>query len=370
MNRATSLYLDLIRPIAALVVILCHVGADNLSGGRLSFMDTAGVQAVDVFFVLSGFVIAYVTSSRERTLRDYAVSRAARIYSVAIPAIILTVIADHAGIRHSPSTYEGAYQPLSPGLLIRSVFFIGEQWNAHRFPGSDGPYWSLGFEVWYYAAFGAFVFTPGRWKWLAAGLVLAFIGNKVVAMFPVWLLGVALFHIAERRHFSQRAGWAMLVLPIFLFAGFEAVRPQQIAAFEHIDFSFDRLQSIAQDWLVGLLFAVHLLGFITVSPCFAGILDRYAKPIRWLAGATFSLYLAHLPIMHLIAAWSPWPKGSNADLILLLTASPLACLVFAEVSERRKTLWRKLFAGLYGLGGAVLGRASIASRRAIATRDS
>ena len=191
MNRATSLYLDIIRPTAALAVLLYHVSDINLTGGQLQFMQSAGFQAVDIFFVLSGFVIAHVYATRERDFRNYFVSRAARIYSVAIPVLILIAILDTIGLRENPAVYLGPFQPLAPGLLIRSIFFIGEQWNAHRFPGSDGPYWSLGFEIWYYAAFAAFVFVPGRMRWLATVAVLIFIGPKVALMFPAWLMGVA-----------------------------------------------------------------------------------------------------------------------------------------------------------------------------------
>ncbi|MGA7451675.1 MAG: hypothetical protein WBW73_10515, partial [Rhodoplanes sp.] len=83
-------------------------------------------------------------------------------------------------------TYDGPFQALGPGLLIRCVSFLGEHWNAHRFPGSNSPYWSLGFEVWYYVAFGAFVFCPGRWRWIAAATVLVFIGpwHKVATRQP------------------------------------------------------------------------------------------------------------------------------------------------------------------------------------------
>ena len=203
MNRTTSLYLDTIRPIAAFVVLLSHVSYQTLSGGQLKFMASAGVQAVDVFFVLSGFVIAHVCATREHDLRSYIVSRAARIYSVALPALILTAMVDAIGITANAATYEGPYQELSVGLIIRSVFFIGEQWNAHRFPGSNGPYWSLGFEVWYYIAFGAFCFAPRRWRWAATLFVLAFIGPKVALMFPAWLMGVGVYHVCSSRSLPQ-----------------------------------------------------------------------------------------------------------------------------------------------------------------------
>jgi hypothetical protein len=114
-NRATSLYLDLVRPAAAFVVLLPHVSFQGISGGRLRILGSVGVQAVDVFFVLSGFVIAHVRATRECDVRSYVVSRAARIYSVAIPALILTAVVDSIGLRESPATYHGPSQAFSPG---------------------------------------------------------------------------------------------------------------------------------------------------------------------------------------------------------------------------------------------------------------
>ena len=101
MNRATSLYLDLIRPAAAFIVLLSHASFRALTGGQLRVMASTGVQAVDVFFVLSGFVIAHVCAARESNVRSYIVSRAARIYSVAIPALILTAVVDFIGLHES-----------------------------------------------------------------------------------------------------------------------------------------------------------------------------------------------------------------------------------------------------------------------------
>ena len=78
MNRCLSLYLDLIRPLAALCVLLSHISLPQISGTLKSF-SLAGAQAVNVFFVLSGFVIAHVWATRESNVRDYAIARAARI---------------------------------------------------------------------------------------------------------------------------------------------------------------------------------------------------------------------------------------------------------------------------------------------------
>jgi peptidoglycan/LPS O-acetylase OafA/YrhL len=340
LNRATSLYLDLVRPMAAVIVLLSHVSQHDLTGGQLGVFAYTGVEAVDVFFVLSGFVIAHVYATREADWRAFAISRAARIYSVAIPALVLTALADAIGQSFDMTPYQSGYQAFTPGLLVRSLLFLGEQWNAHRFPGTDGPYWSLGFEVWYYVAFGVFVFAPGRWRWLATIGVLAFIGPKVSVMFSAWLMGAASYRLCASDRVRPALGWFLLVAPIVILAAYECAPHSGLQQFTQLSFSADRIDRLARDTLIAILFSSHIVGFAAVSPRLAPWLERHAGAIRWIAGATFSLYLAHLPIMHLLAALSPWPKSSVLTLVLLLVATPILCLLFAEVSERRKEAWR------------------------------
>jgi peptidoglycan/LPS O-acetylase OafA/YrhL len=107
--------------------------------------------------------------------------------------------------------------------------------------------------------------------------------------------------------------------------------------------------SVALHWLIAALFAIHVVGFAAISENFSPWFNRYASYIRWIAGATFSIYLAHLPVMHLLAAISPWQKSSPMTLILLLIVTPLACLAFAQVSERQKESWRRVFASMISL---------------------
>ena len=347
MDRSTSLYLDIVRPTAALFVLLSHLSFYNLSGGQVAFLSGTGVQAVDVFFVLSGFVIAHVCATREREARAYFVSRAARIYSVAVPALILTAILDFIGLHQNAATYEGPFQPIAPGLIIRCILFINEQWSTHRFLGSDGPYWSLGFEVWYYIAFGAFVFTPRPWRWLVTTMILVFIGPKVALLFPLWLMGVALYHISSSSSLTIKPsiGWLLFVGPTVLFVSYQALPHPSMQPFTNVTLDFNRLWSFGQDYLIGFLFCIHVIGFTIVSSAFARWLDEHSRLIRWIAGATFSLYLINLPVMHFLATISPWPKSSPWTIAFLVTTTVLACLAFAEVSERRKNTCRRLIIG-------------------------
>jgi peptidoglycan/LPS O-acetylase OafA/YrhL len=153
----------------------------------------------------------------------------------------------------------------------------------------------------------------------------------VSVMFPDWLMGVIAYHICVKGRISQRMGWLMLILPMFALVAYEVTSTPLF---------------FLQTYLVSLLFTMHLIGFSTVATRFTRIL-KYAKLIRWFAGATFSIYLMHLPILTLVAAYSPLPPGSPWTVVLMLAITLPACFLLAEVSERRKEFWRWLF--MHGL---------------------
>ena len=89
MNLALSSYLDLTRFGAAVVVALSHAWPLIHSGYSFSW---PGHAAVVMFFVLSGLVIAYAVDGRDLTLGEYTLHRVARVWSVAIPALLLSVL--------------------------------------------------------------------------------------------------------------------------------------------------------------------------------------------------------------------------------------------------------------------------------------
>jgi peptidoglycan/LPS O-acetylase OafA/YrhL len=146
MNKATSLYLDMVRFLAALLVLASHACGQRLTGGFLWQFKPYGDEAVTVFFVLSGFVIAHATATKETTMREYTIARFSRIYSVVLPALVLTALADPIGRSIDPELYSGAVDVhLSDAdHFIASALFVNELWDLKLEPGSGGPYWSLG----------------------------------------------------------------------------------------------------------------------------------------------------------------------------------------------------------------------------------
>ena len=339
MDRDTSLYLDVVRPLAAILVFLSHI---SMVTGELDVFAPLGVKAVDVFFVLSGFVIAHVCATREDNWRIYLVSRAARIYSVALPAIIATFLLDKVGMHLSPDVYATHCQDFTAGPLLRSLSFLNEQWNTHRFPGSNSPYWSLGFEVWYYIAFGLLIFSPPKWRVPLATLSLVIVGPKVVMMFPCWLLGVVAYRACSA---NSRSGG---VLPLLLFlspipliiAGASLKTFTYIQPFMPLTLEGDRLLSLLEDYFIAAAFALNLIGFMKLSARYSSLLDRWKQSIRWIAGATFSIYLFHMPVMRFLVAISPFGIDSTETLLIAGLLTLPICFVFAEFSERRKESFR------------------------------
>jgi peptidoglycan/LPS O-acetylase OafA/YrhL len=108
LTRQTSVYLDLIRFTAALIVFLGRTSGQRMTGGLPWPIAPSMNEPVTIFFVLSGYVIAYVCDRKERSSSTFIVSRAARIYSVALPARILTFSLDSTGRSISPHLYNAS----------------------------------------------------------------------------------------------------------------------------------------------------------------------------------------------------------------------------------------------------------------------
>ena len=203
-----SLYLDLFRLTLALTVVVVHASNPQMGGSWFKF--PLGDIAVLGFFVLSGFVISYVAATKETSAASYAAARLARLWSVLIPALALTPVFDAIGRMFSPSVYEGwgivvgFDHPLF--RLAAAAAFLNEIWFWSIAPLSNGPVWSLGFEAWYYALFGAFIFSRG---WKRAGLVCfvgLIAGPKILLLFPSWILGVLALFLA-RKNRARPIGW-------------------------------------------------------------------------------------------------------------------------------------------------------------------
>jgi peptidoglycan/LPS O-acetylase OafA/YrhL len=341
MNRQTSLYLDAIRALAALAVLISHVASRALSGGLLWQLAALGQPAVDVFFVLSGFVIAHVVSTREQHGADYVRARAARLYSGVVPALALTFVLDHAGRAFNPGFY--AHLPNPPlwnaWHYATALSFTNEIWGAHLQPGSNLPYWSLGFEAWYYAAFGLALFAPRGWRIGSAALCLAVAGPWVAALAPLWGLGVLCHQATRRWPPSPLLAWWVVALTktlavawlIWVILGHP---PQADLPYAQ---SLTNWRSYDLHYAAGLFFALNLWGFAAINPAWVPVLGRFATPIRWAARASFPLYLVHVPVVTFLDAITPGSLTAALHRTLVISGTLLAAAALTPFTEWLRT---------------------------------
>ena len=236
MSRTLSVYLDVVRFTAALVVFLGHAAGGT--GGRLFWqLYILGFDAVTIFFVLSGFVIAHVAHTSEHSPRHFFTNRAARIYSVAVPAVVLTAGLDYLGSIINPSFawYGKMHAQLLPTWLPSALTFTNEVWNVDVPIGSNIPYWSLGFEVWYYVLFGCALFAPRGWAILSCLIMALFLGPGIIVLFPMWLAGAAIYLVIGRISRAHEGfGWGCSLVQryysSYCFTGF-SLAPLQIQYF-------------------------------------------------------------------------------------------------------------------------------------------
>ena len=220
MNRSFSLYLDLVRVISALLVVLYHSNLRLLSTDKLP-LSNHGHAAVIVFFVLSGYVIAHITATRENTPLEYWSSRLARFYSLALPVVLLTPLLDQLGNAMAPAFYDGRTTHDLPWLrILVSLTFLNEVWTQSIMSFSNVPYWSLCYEFWYYVLFALFTFARRRWLW--CGAVALLIGPKILLLAPVWMTGVALHRWNALQRIGRPAGAALLLASCVAYALFHS----------------------------------------------------------------------------------------------------------------------------------------------------
>lgn len=343
-TRSESLYLDLLRSLAAFAVVIDH--APTLYD--LPHTPRWGHQAVMIFFVISGYVICNVADTRETTPRVFLVARFARLWSVLVPAMLLTVACDVAGrtFGHNLAAYNAVPTNLPVVRVLAVLAFVSETWISIQ-PLSNGVVWSLCAEFWYYILFAAWVFLPaGRVRTLVVMSVGLLAGFKALLLLPIWLMGVGLQRSQAIRRLGFAANFGLWICSVIIIGWVLLSRaydaPIEIMARLIGPWLFGQLAQVRVfwlDWLFGAAVAGHLLGARAVMDRLP--LDRIAKPIRWCAGLSFAAYLFHMPLLTLSAAFLPANEGW---LGIGLTLGLIA--VVGTSVEKSKHWWRHILDGV------------------------
>lgn len=347
MNRHLSIYLDLLRFTAALVVFSAHATNARYTAYLAGTMGPFAHDGVIVFFVLSGFVIAYVSTCKEHSVTDYALSRAARIYSVALPAIVLTIVLDLIRTAYVPTFHEYQFHKLWLYVPLWTVFGT-DWWFLNENMLSNGPFWSLSYEVWYYVIFGSLYYLRGWKRWICAAIALAIVGPRQWLLFPIWLSGCALYRWHERHVLGKGLARGLFFGSIALYL---------LLKFTH---TFDAINDAANLWMGGwpvaklrysqffvgdyLIALLVLMNIYSVQYCGFTVFPRCSRAIRLAASFTFSLYLFHMPLMKFYSAMLRARPDSRAMYALLLCLTLGSVMALGMATEWRKGTLRSWLA--------------------------
>jgi exopolysaccharide production protein ExoZ len=154
-----------LRAVAALMVFAFHAA---FRGGKAeSFF--IGAVGVDIFFVISGFVMWTVAQAGPPSLRAFVGHRLGRIVPLYWGVTLFYVF---IGLVH-PSLYP--WPVLDFGEVVRSLLFIPYYAQNGELDPVVAPGWTLNIEMFFYAVFALGVLVPLRWRLAYLAVVLGLV---------------------------------------------------------------------------------------------------------------------------------------------------------------------------------------------------
>ena len=344
--------IDGLRACAVVPVVLFHLGAGWLPGGFLG---------VDVFFVISGFLITRILlrdiEAGTFSFTEFMVRRILRI----VPAMLTMIVATLA------VTWFFVFRPDQPGiggqavaalLSVANIYFwrtTGNYWGPQAEQSPLLHTWSLSVEEQFYlvaplcfwmvhrvapqrlrpailvatlASFGLFLYS------LAVGRL-----TSTFYLLPTraWELGagccLAAFLPPDRQVQSKRAPWrdtaGLFGLGLIL------------ATFVLAPWAGKNLNWMASLTVVG---SALVLAFAQAGPCH-WLLTR--QPLTWLGKASYSIYLWHWPVIVLAELLGRKATPWLLCIPILLLGALSYCLV--ETPSRRNRRLLPVIAGGYAL---------------------
>jgi peptidoglycan/LPS O-acetylase OafA/YrhL len=351
-------YIDGLRAIAVLSVLATHIAINSPNvGGPLYHSALEGHHGVDLFFVLSGFCLAYPTLQKWRTgaqtafrLADFGAKRIVRIvppFYIASLVLIAVAVALHVAGRGS------SIELPPPVQILESLLFLDGHVQL-----LNGSFWTLMVEFRWY-----FLFPVLLAVWLKSPRGFCAIGIASIVLYtftrargldfgtlPGFMLGIvaADIHARARLHDGVATILTRLALPMVFVcaaAGIAVEANAWIPGFDGADVAFAYQPTIV-GWQLATFFLVVAAGSLS------WLRAILATPALVATGvASYAIYLVHEPIVEFFVHRMPGFPGVCAAAVLALGAG----FLFWAVAERPFTTG-KLRRPLLGPTGAFVRR--------------
>jgi exopolysaccharide production protein ExoZ len=282
MKNGSLVNLQYLRAIAALMVVWFHARnqADWL---KLQFPSDFGEGGVDLFFVISGFIMVYTTHGKDISPQQFFIRRLQRIvplYWVATVGVVCVALVAPTLLRSTVVSW--------PHVISSLLFF---PMLSPAFPDKYWPLiipgWTLNYEMMFYLIFSISLILKGSQRLIALFIalgclvgfgymnswvgLLGFYSNSIMLIF---LLG-AMFgylYINGVVRLDSLMAWAVVLMAImlFIFLRFHPVGGRVVDA--------------------GIPAAILVAGFCMLPTLF----ENHLKWLSRLGDASYSIYLSHV----------------------------------------------------------------------------
>jgi len=313
---------EMLRGIASFMVLLYHVTNSPVylpANSALPIAGRWGWTGVEIFFILSGFVIPYAMYAKGYILRDFPVFFKKRIIRIEPPYLlsIVLVLALNYVSTLSPY-YRGAHFSIDWLNVLGHVaylnVFTGGTWLSPV-------YWSLAIEFQYYLII-ALAFT-----WVSSP-------NRIHRLVFYGLFAGSAFLIGGSGSF------------IFTFSAFFLIG---ILLFQYFSGIIGRTEFLIME-VVSLGLAAYRFGWVLMGISLATVLvirfvREAPRPLLYLGTISYSLYLVHVPIGgRIINISEVLIKNPRMREVMVLVTIAI-CLVAASVYYRAVEKFFKQAAG-------------------------
>ena len=322
-----------LRALAAYAVVAYHLSKFLGAETTLPISDfNLGAAGVDLFFVLSGFVMIHVTSAHENW-PTFMLKRIARV----VPLYWLATIATIIMVQLAPWTFPTA--DMSWSNLLRSLFFLPGLDSAGTLKPLLYVGWTLNFEFLFYALFAISLKAPAKHRFaVLGGLVLSVLaaGNLASGLIfnqfygnPLLLEFLAGAGVASLLKWQAFKAWWKNAYVWFVWAAL-GVGALIAIGLEHKPTSDERI------------FYYGIPALLLVFACASGELTN--KPVKrsvlsWLGDTSYSAYLLHPFLISIVGVitvklTNTGVLGAVAATVSIVTATVIAAWMSYEIVER------------------------------------
>lgn len=358
-STATSVFLDVLRLLSAIMIAAVHLTQPFFSVGWSNLTDY-GKPALVMLFLLSGLVIRYVTVMRRGKMSDFWIDRISRVYSVVVPALVFTIVASYLAMRINPAYYLPNWGMNNDRPLLRigmNLIFMAQSWNLTLDPFSNGPFWTLSYEVFYYVFYAVGLYLVGmrRAFWLVIIAILA--GQHILLLLPLWLIGCLAQDIYQRARDPQISFKKLNFIFLCVGAVGLVLVPATFSLLIYLKGFLTRFfwthhhAPINLHWAYiyyeeGIPIVFLLLWAMLLFERLQLVEKaRWVRWVRLLSEATFPLYLLHFPFFVLIAAMFPNERANAwfkvGMLVLCVAVSALLAKPTVQFKNDLRDLLRK-----------------------------